>query len=79
MNTNFDANTQAIFLNHWREAIRTAKRLQLSLRRLKASFPLAGESLLNPSDDLLDGVVPHPLNRLTISGCGTQRLSRTLL
>ena len=69
----------AIFLNNWSEAIRTAERLQISLRRLKANFPLDGKELKDPSDDLIDGLDAFRVRYSDLQDCIGNKIFRGIL
>jgi len=75
----YDENVLAIFLNNWSEAIRTAERLQISLRRLKDHFPLTGDNLKFPTDDLLDGLDAFRVRYSDLQDCIGNKIFRGIL
>ena len=75
----YDKNVLAIFLNNWSEAIRTAERLKISLRRLNDQFPLDGDDLKSPSDDLIDGLDAFRVRYSDLQDCIGNKIFRGIL
>lgn len=75
----YDQNTVKVFLYNWSEAVRSASRLQTSLGRLKENFPLSGEALKQPSDEILEKLDAFRVRYSDLQDCIGHKIFRGIL
>ena len=68
-----------LFVSNWSEAIRTARRLDSSLSRLKETFPLSEQTLIGANDDLFEKLDAFRVRFADLQDCMGNKLFRGIM